>query len=264
MKIRVGGRISAGVMVLLVSGLMGSVEEAEAQSRRGSNDWAPRGWVDINLVGADPVGEFGELVDGGFGANVGGRLAIDNAGAVSLRLDGGFMVYGHERTSLCFPPPIGCRIGADLTTTNHIGYLGVGPELAIPGAVSPYVFGTVGFSYFGTSSSLSGLDDDEDLFNTRHYSDWVTATRLGGGIRTQVGSTSHGPVAIDVGVEYHRNGVAEYLSEGDILDHPDGSITLFPNRTEANMLVMRLGVSFGLGGRDDDRQDRRARGRRGR
>ncbi len=79
-----------------------------------------------------------------------------------------------------------------------------------------------------------------------------------------MGATNRGPIAINLGVEYHRNGVAEYLNEGDILDHPDGSITLFPNRTEANMLVLRLGVSFGLGGRSDDRDDRRSRGRRGR
>ncbi len=264
MTTRGGWRISAGVLMVAAM-TMGSAVEAAAQTRRGSRDSAaPRGWVDLNIIGADPVGEFGELVDGGIGANVGGRLAIDRIGAVSLRLDGGFMVYGHERESLCFPPPIGCRIGADLTTTNHIAYLGVGPEFSLPGAVSPYVFGTVGFSYFGTSSSLSGLDDDENLFETRHYSDWVTATRFGGGIRARVGATNSGPVAIDVGVEYHRNGVAEYLREGDILDHPDGSITLFPNRTEANMMVLRVGVSFGFGGGNDDRRDdppRRGRGR---
>lgn len=261
-----GVRRGAAGVLLLAAMTMGSVTEASAQSRRGSRDRAPapRAWVDVSLVGADPIGEFGDLVDGGFGLNLGGRFAIDDAAAVSLRLDGGFMIYGHERTSLCFPPPIGCRIGADLTTTNQIGYLGVGPEFSLPGSVSPYVFGTVGFSYFGTSSSLSGLDDDEDLFNTRHYSDFVTATRLGGGIRTRVGATSHGPVAFDIGVEYHRNGVAEYLREGDILDHPDGSITLFPNRTEANMVVLRLGVSFGFGARSDDRRDDRSRRRRGR
>lgn len=260
-----GWRVSTG-MLLLAAVTMGSAVDAAAQDWRGSRDnsGTPRGWVDVSLVGADPIGDFGDLVDGGFGANVGGRFAIDRAGALSLRLDGGFMVYGHERTSLCFPPPIGCRIGADLTTTNHIGYVGVGPEFAIPGSVSPYVFGTVGFSYFGTSSSISGLNDGEELFNTRHYSDFVTATRVGGGIRTRVGSTDAGPVAFDIGVEYHRNGVAEYLREGDILDHPDGSITLFPNRTEANMLVLRLGVSFGFGGRSDDRRQERPRGRRGR
>jgi hypothetical protein len=55
-------------------------------------------------------------------------------------------------------------------------------------------------------------------------------------------------VLVDLGATYHRNGVAEYLRKGDIVDHPDGSIELFPNRTEANLVVFRVGVSFGLGG----------------
>jgi hypothetical protein len=67
-------------------------------------------------------------------------------------------------------------------------------------------------------------------------------------VRFRVGRTSGGPVLVDIGAEYHRNGVAEYLRRGDILDHPDGTITLFPNRTEANLVTFQVGVSFGLGG----------------
>ena len=251
-------------------GMLGIVVGASLSTATGAEAQNPKGWVGINIFGADPVGEFGQLVDDGFGGQLEGRLALDRSGVTSLRIDAGFLVYGHERQTLCFPPPIGCRIGADLNTTNHIGYVGVGPEIAVPGAVSPYVFGTVGFSYFGTSSSLSGVDDwnDDGLFDTRHYSDFVTAGRVGGGLRVQVGSTGAGPVMLDFGAEYHRNGVAEYLRKGDILDHPDGSITLFPNRTEANLYLVRVGVSFGIGGgdRDDhdrDRDDRRRRGRKG-
>ena len=232
---------------------------------------APRGWLGINVIGADPVGEFGLNVDDGFGLQLEGRIPLDRAGFASLRIDGGGLIYGHESADLCFPPPIGCRIGAELNTTNSIVYGGIGPELAIPGAVSPYVFATMGLSWFATTSSLSGLDDwdDEEYFSTRHLSDVVTAGRLGGGVRIQVGGTSGGPVMLDLGMEYHRNGVAEYLRKGDILDHPDGSITIFPNRTEANMYLVRVGVSFGLGARSndhgDDRRDRRdKRGRRGR
>ena len=39
-----------------------------------------------------------------------------------------------------------------------------------------------------------------------------------------------------------------YDAEGDILDHPDGSITLFPNRSEADLMTFRFGVSVGFGG----------------
>jgi len=221
----------------------------------------PRFALGLRLMGADAVGEFEQFVDGGFGGEAGFRFGLDRRSILGLRVDGGFMIYGHERQALCFPVPIGCRIGADLTTTNTVAYGGIGPELAIPGSVSPYVFATYGFSWFATQSSLSGVDDwNEDLFNTRNYDDFVGAQRFGGGLRFAVGG---GNVAIDLGAEYHRNGVAEYLREGDILDNPDGSITIFPNRSEANFTTFRVGVQIGLGGGGDDRWDERERRRRG-
>jgi hypothetical protein len=49
-------------------------------------------------------------------------------------------------------------------------------------------------------------------------------------------------------VERHENGVADFLTEGDIIDHPDGSITMYPNRSEADFVAFRFGMTFGLGG----------------
>lgn len=237
------------VFGLLVA-LVGAGAAEGQQVRRES---APRLYLDLDLLGANPLGQFGELVGGGFGGQAGIRYNVIEDSPLFFRLDGGFMIYGHERFGVCFPAPIGCRIGADVTTTNSVAYLGVGPELSVPGPLSPYIYGTVGFSYFSTQSSLSEEYRNEDLFNTRHYDDLVTAARLGGGMRVRLG----GPraVLLDMGLEYHRNGVAEYLREGDILDHPDGSITLFPNRTEANFMSFRLGVSIPIGGRGGDDHD---------
>ena len=36
----------------------------------------------------------------------------------------------------------------------------------------------------------------------------------------------------------------EYLTEGDIVDHADGSITLYPNRSEANFITYHFGVTI--------------------
>jgi hypothetical protein len=241
-----------------------SAADAAAQRRDRTppdQEVRPSAWVGVEFIAADPVGDFGVLVDDGYGLELEGRFPIGLDGALALRLDGGFIVYGHESRGMCFPPPVGCRIGVDLTTTNNIAFVGIGPELAVPGRISPYVNGSVGLSWFATQSSLSGLDDYEERFNTRNYSDLVTAARVGGGLRLRVARTSKGPILLDLGGTYHRNGVAEYLREGDILDHPDGSIELFPNRSEANLVVFRAGLSFGLGGgHADDR--RRGRSRR--
>jgi hypothetical protein len=244
----------------LLVGLLAAAAEAPAQTydRPAS---AARAYVGLALIGADPVGDFGEMVDNGFGLEVDARFPVAGDGTFSIRLDGGFIVYGHESQAVCFPPPIGCRVGAELNTSNNIAFLGIAPELAGRGSVSPYIHAGFGLSYFATQSSLDGLDDTESHFRTRNYSDLVTATRLGGGVRFRVGGTSRGPVLLDVGATYHRNGVAEYLREGDIVDHPDGSIEIFPNRTEANLVLFRVGVSFGLGGGSADHPGHRTRRR---
>ena len=240
-----GGVVVFGLMALA----LGAAQPAEGQRLRDRAP-EPRVYLDLNLMGADATGEFSEFVDGGFGGEVGVRVRLGDRTPAFLRADGGFMIYGHERFSVCFPVPIGCRVGADVTTTNSVAFFGVGPEIAGSGAVAPYLFGTVGLAYFSTQSSLDEPDGYDSHFNTRHYDDLVTAARVGGGLRVRLGGPRS--VLLDVGAEYHRNGVATYLREGDILDHPDGSITLFPNRSEANFLTLRLGVSIPLGGDDDD------------
>ena len=39
---------------------------------------------------------------------------------------------------------------------------------------------------------------------------------------------------------------AEYLREGDIQDNPDGSITLFPVRSDTDLLTFHVGFSVGI------------------
>jgi len=60
-------------------------------------------------------------------------------------------------------------------------------------------------------------------------------------------SNGRRPVWLDLGADYHHNGMASYLREGDIVDQPDGRIIIYPRRTQANLWSFRLGVSVGLG-----------------
>ncbi|HSM04245.1 MAG TPA: hypothetical protein VK858_06475 [Longimicrobiales bacterium] len=238
-----------GIVVfgMAVMGMIGA-EAAQAQVRTAR---LPHSYLDLEFMGANPVGEFGQLVGDGWGGQAAFRHRLAGS-PLLLRIDGGFLVYGYERIGVCYATPYGCRIGADVTTTNTVGFMGVGPEIAGTGPVAPYVFGTFGFSYFSTQSSLdSGDPYYDDLFDTRHFSDMVMALRAGGGIRFHFGGP--GSVALDLGAEYHRNGVAEYLVEGDIVDNPDGSITLYPNRSEANLMSFRVGITIPFGGGGDDR-----------
>jgi hypothetical protein len=205
---------------------------------------APRGFLGLSFVAGNPVGDLGTFFDQGFGAQLEGSWVVTEDHRLRLRGDIGGVVYGHESQALCL---VSCRIGVDLTTTNNIFFAGVGPEYAFAtGAFEPYVFGTVGLSYFATISSLSGADEYADYFDTTNYSDVVMAFKLGGGARVRVHQGRH-PVSLDFGVERHQNGIANFLTEGDILDNPDGSITVFPNRSEANLMTFRFGFSVGLG-----------------
>lgn len=221
--------------------LLGSAAGAEAQ-RFGTE----AGRVDLTFLVAEPQGEMGYLVDAGFGMQMGAAIPVAGSdGHLRLRGDFGFMIYGHERQSFCYGFPVGCRIDMDLTTDNSILFAGLGPELVLfTGRVEPYVTAAAGVSVFLTTSSL-GDDWGEDWATTTNYSDATFAWRAGAGTRIRLAG-GRKPVYLDVAVERHQNGVADYLTKGDIEDHPDGSITLYPNRTEANLTTFRVGVSFGI------------------
>ncbi len=215
-------------LVLLASGV------SAQQNRHG---------VGVNFIVAEPVGQFSDFVDAGFGGQLSGRLPLDPAGVVSLRGELGFLIYGYESQDVCFDG-VGCRVGARLETTNNIFFGGIGPELALPTPwVRPYVNATMGFGYFNTSSSLDDHWGNENHFLTENYGDGTVSWGVGWGLDFLV-SGGRTPVAINLGARYHQNGVMEYLTKGDIVDHDDGSITLYPNRSEANFVTYQFGVTI--------------------
>lgn len=203
----------------------------------------PGGFFGVSLIAADAVGDLGTVVDQGFGLQLGAGLPMAADGLLRLRADVGFVVYGHERSYYC---GISCRVASELTTTNNILFAGIGPELALSsGPVQPYVYGSAGVSYFVTSSSLDDHDGYGPYLQTTNYSDTVYGLKYGGGIRLRVGGHDK-PVFMDLAVERHDNGVANYLTRGDIVDNPDGSVTLYPNRSDADLVTFRVGVAIGM------------------
>jgi len=183
---------------------------------------------------------------------------MDAAGILSMRVDMGFINYGHERLFGC---SFTCRVGFDVETNNNILFLGVGPELSAPlGPIRPYVGVEGGLGYFLTTSTLGDDHGYNYVGTTTNFDDAVFQWRGRGGIQFRIAG-GQTPVFLDLGGEYHRNGIAEYLREGDIVDEPDGGVTLFTTRSEANLWTVRLGVSIGIGGGDDDRDRRRGGGR---
>ena len=193
--------------------------EAQAQSEEVP---APRGYLDFTLVGAQPTGDFGLIVERGCGFELGGRYELDPVGLFSLRGSIGFINYGNETLQFC--SVYSCRVGVDLDTQNNILFLGIGPELAMQvGRLRPYGRVSLGLAYFVTTSGLSGSDDwaGYTYANTTNLDDVVFQKRIGTGLGVRLSNGRH-PTWLDLGADYHRNGTATYLREGDIVDQPDG------------------------------------------
>ena len=131
----------------------------------------------------------------------------------------------------------------DVNTDNFIVDFGVGPQFTLGrGPVRPYVFGTAGFSYFATVSHLDGVDGGPDFAHTTNFDDVTYALTGGGGFLVSVSRR----VALDMSAQWTFNDDVEYLTEGDIVDNWDGSITMYPIRSEANMMTFRFGLAIAL------------------
>jgi hypothetical protein len=220
--------------ILLIVGLMASAAGLDAQHV------GPGGFVGLSFVAANPVGEMGTLVDNGFGMEVSGGAPMAAGGHLRARVDLGVIIYGMEQTFYC---DFTCRFGSDVTTTNSILYASVGPEIVLArGDIEPYVHAGAGLSFFVTSSHMDDYAGYGPNLDTTNYSDTVFGWRYGGGLRMRAG----GRAFIDVGVEKVDNQVANYLTQGDVVDQPDGSVLLYPNRSDADLMSFRVGVIFAL------------------
>jgi len=205
-----------------------------------------------SLQYASPQGDFAEQVDRGFGLGGHGLFKIDQAGWLGLRLDGGFLVYGDESYRVPLSSTIGGRVMVDVNTNNTIAHLGFGPQIGMPtGAVRPYLGGTVGLSYFATTSSVKG-DDSGTFASDTNYDDLTLAFGGLGGLYIPLRS-GPAPISLDLSARYHRNGEVSYLKEGSIIDNQDGSISFDPIRSEADVLTFHIGVSIGIASGQEDR-----------
>jgi hypothetical protein len=197
---------------------------------------------------AAPAGEFSDYVGTGWGVNGHFTLGLAGDGALGLRFGAGYINYGRETREVCLSQTVGCRITVDLTTSNDIFYANLGPELALPvGPVRPYANLSAGFSYFATVSSVKGTGNvsGDDFARTTNFDDFTFAWQAGTGLRILL-PWGRVPIMLDLGLRYHTNGEAEYLREGGIIDNPDGSITLNPIRSEANLVAINIGVTAGI------------------
>ncbi len=234
---------SALVSVLVAASILPSFSTLDAQIEFGSRSGPGRFQVGLDGVVAQPKGEFANNVDNGYGINATGMFRLDPKGFISLRADIGGVQYGREEFNIPFSPFTN-RIALDLETTNNIAWGGIGGHLQIPdGWLRPYANASIAYTYFSTTSSLSGSDDDYEYASTINQQDGSRAWIFGGGVVIPFGSR-YALGGLNLGARYYYGGEATYLREGDIVDNPDGSVTLNPRRSKTDLVLWQLGVSF--------------------
>ncbi len=224
---------------LVVPALTAAAQAPSAAPRRESVAHIPLA-VNIGV----PQGPFAENVKATVGIT--GGLLVRMASAIGLRAELGVMIYGSETRRVPLGDgPLG-RINVDVTTTNTIFDGGLGLQVGLPGrTVMPYVGGTLGFANFATRSSVEGSDDEDQPFaSSENYSDWAFSKNALAGLYIPFGG---GRGTFDLGARYTWNGEeVRYLTEGDIVDQPSGPPIINARRTRADLLTLRLGVTFGL------------------
>jgi hypothetical protein len=109
------------------------------------------------------------------------------------------------------------------------------------GWLRPYANAAIALTDFYTQSSLSSPDISFQQTNT-NQSDVSHAWIFGGGIKIPFGKYSSG--ALNIGARYFYGGRATYLTKGDIIDNPDGSVTLNTRESKTDLVLWQLGASF--------------------
>lgn len=216
--------------------------DLQAQYHRHDRHGA-RSVLGIQLMWAEPQGDFGYFVDNGVGMSGHGVFNFGEQGVVGLRLDGTFIIYGHERFSRPLSPTIP-RVWVDVTTDNMIASGFIGPQVTLGrGDLRPYVHGGFGVSYFATHSSVDGDPYHYYALGSTNFDDWAPALTGGGGLYLMLSRR----VMLDMAAQYMQTGRVEYLREGGIYEDPDGSLWYEVIESKVSLWTWKLGVSFAIG-----------------
>ena len=228
-------------------GLLSCAAPASGQQASPSADTNavsfPRWHVGLAADVGQPVGDFKRNVNSAAGMQAHVLLRLDRNGLASLRLQGGWLNYGHESQRSCLGTAPQCRVAVNLTTANGIFSLALGPQFAVPlGRVRTYGYGLVGMSRFATVSGLGGGLVPDFVAAQENFGDGGLVWRGGVGLQLPV----HRSTSIDIGVGYERHGERDYLIRGGLTDQPDGSLGFDIKRSKAALYAIRFGVTTAL------------------
>ncbi len=233
-----------------LAGLLCLAAPASGQTTSSSADTnavtIPRWHLGLAASAGQPVSDFKLNVNNAAGVQGHVLLRLDRDGLAALRLQGGWLNYGHASQRSCLGTAPHCRVAVNVTTANGIFTLGVGPQFSMPlGRVRPYGYGLVGMSRFVTLSGLAGGIVPDFVAASENFGDG--GLMLSGGVGVQV--PVYRNTTIDVGVGYETHGKRDYLIKGGLTDNPDGSLGFDIKRSKAALYAIRIGVTTEIGRR---------------
>lgn len=201
----------------------------------------PRGYLGLSLQVGQARGQFADYVDYGGGAGAYLVYRPNPNGPFGVRLDFMYLNYGSQTHRYPLVP----GIVVDVTTDNQIYQFALGPQLTIgQGALQVYGFGTVGGSFFSTTSGVEGSDQSNQQFaSTTNHADATFSGEFGGGVLIRL---SRGlPLLLDVGARYLKNGRVTYVTK-ERVTISGNQLIVDPVNSDANLMVYHLGVALGL------------------
>jgi hypothetical protein len=186
-----------------------------------------------------PMGDWGEIA--GFGLGIDGSTIVHKRAnkPISARTNLG-LLYNFSRTQDIPQANLGPNSALSLETKNASLFFGLGPEFAkIASAATPFIFGTVGFQTFWTSSTLSGTAGGVPYESKNGDSRIAFAWTAGLGIRKRasIGLT-------ELSVEWRAGGEHFYILPSEVTNN--GSTVNAERKSRASdQIVLRLGTVLG-------------------
>lgn len=215
---------------------------AAAQYARQQQTFTPhRFTIGGGIDYAQPVSQFRQNVEHGFGGGGYALYNLDQGGLLGIRADLDYISYGHNNQYL----PVGFYTLQE-QTSNNIVVGTIGPQLTIPlGGPTLYANGGVGFGYFYTETSLNDYDTGQTYDSQTNYSDNSIVYAAGAGLTIPF-SIGRQTIAVDLGARYHDIGKTRYLTKGDIQEDPTNpyNFIITPHETDARFMTYRLGLAL--------------------
>jgi hypothetical protein len=178
----------------------------------------------------------------GFGLGIDGGTLVNKRSdrPISVRSNLG-LLYNFSRTQDVPAANLGPNSALALETKNWSLFFGIGPEFSKPGGgVSPFIFGTVGFQTYWSSSDLAGTAGGVPYHSENGDSRIAFAWTGGVGLRRPLTDGTLG----EISVEYRAGGEHKYILPGEVTNV--GPVVNAERKLRSSdQIVLRIGTVLG-------------------